>query len=897
MLKDLSSRLRALFQRSTVETELDDELRLHFDEQVEKYVRSGLAPAEAKRRTGLDFRGLDHVKEECRDARGVGLIEALTQDMRFALRLLRKSPSFTAAAVLTLALGIGANTAIFSIVDSLLLRPLPVEEPDQLTVLAFRQGQQGTLLTQFSLPDHRDISSQTTDAFSDMLGYMFAFDGLSHEGRADRIVTNYVTGNYFSVLGIKPHLGRFILPSEGRTPGADAVLVLSYSYWKTRFGGDERIVGKKVLLNGHPVTVVGVGPAGFHGLVPLASVQGYVPFGMVTTYEFGWPGDLMANRLLQNLHVLGRLNPGITLPRAAAALNVVASRLSTQYPDADKGLAISVFKERSARPDPETGRTLIEVAGLFLVLVALVLLLACVNVANMLLVRGTVREREICVRAALGAGRGRLIRQLLTESTLLALLGGLAGMLLGLWATRGLASIELHTFVPIRMDFGVDWRIFGYGFLAVLLTGILAGLVPALRASRGQLNDVLHESSRSVSGARNRLRGGLVTLQVAGSLMLLVVATLFAKSLARVQQLDLGFDPRNLVNLTMDPSEAGFNRAQGRAFYKSLLDRVSALPDVQSAALTSSTPLGDYSNNDYVRVSDYQAAPGGGLPLVPYSLVSPGFFPTIRVPILRGRGFVEGDDEGSPFVAIVNEAFAERFWPGRNPIGEHFAKVSGATNPLYEVVGVAKNSRFSGLTGPIDPYFYVPIAQDYDLSPMQVLQVRSLAPPEGVIRETEHVLRALAPELPLFNVQTMEQSLDSFSAFLLFRLGTIVAGLLGFLGLLLAVVGVYSVMSYSVSHRTHEIGLRMMLGAQRAQVLTFIIGQGVLIVGSGVILGWGAAFVVARSIANLLVGVSPTEPSTYLGVAFLLALVALAACYIPARRATRVDPMVALRYE
>jgi len=885
-----------MMRRKRMLDDLDQDIREHIAMETQDNIERGMAPEEAHNAAVRKFGNVTRVKEDTREVWGSVWFERLLQDIRFALRMLRKSPAFTAVAVLTLALGIGANTAIFSIIDSMLLRPLPVKAPEQLTVLAFRQGH-GPLLTQFSLPDLRDICAQTTDAFSDMLGYMVAFDGLSLEGKGDRILTNYVTGNYFSMLGIKPYLGRLILPSEGQTSGADSVLVLSYSYWKTRFGGDPTIIGKNVLLNGHPVAVIGVAPPGFYGVHPLANVQGYVPFGMVATYEFGWPNDLMVNRILQNLHVLGRLKPGISLPNAAAALNVVAGRLSAQYPDTDRGMALSVYGERFARPDPGTSGTLTRVAGLFLVLVTLVLLLACANVANILLVRATVREREMAVRAALGAGRSRLIAQLLTESILLAFLGGIAGIFLGLGGSRALAAIPLHMFIPVHLDFGLDWRIFAYGFSAALLTGILVGLVPAQRACHRQLNDVLHESSRSVTGGKNRLRSGLVVLQVAGSLMLLVIAALFIESLTNVQHTDLGFDPHNVVNLTMDPSEAGYDETRALAFYKSLLDRVSALPGVQSAALASSTPLGNYGNNDYLKVSDYQNPPGGGLPLLPYSVVSPRFFDTMRTPILRGRSFSEADAKGSPYVAIVKEAFAERFWPDRNPIGEHFAKVSGATNPLYEVVGVAKDSRFSSLTGPIDPYFYLPVAQDYDLSPLQILQVRSAAPPDAVIREAKSIVRDLVPELPLFNVQTMAESLDTLSAFLLFQFGAAVAALLGFLGLILAIVGVYGVISYSVSQRAHEIGIRIALGAQPAQILKLILGEGLFIVSVGVILGCGAAFVVARLIKNLLVGVGPAEPVTYLGIAIILALMALAACYVPARRAMRIDPMVALRYE
>ena len=895
-LTTISMRIRSLFRRNAADNELEDELRFHVERQIAANASAGMSAAEARRAAMREFGGVEQLKEECRDMRHTNYIHDFLHDLRFGLRMLRKSPGFTIVAVLTLALGIGANTALFGVVDSLLLRPLPVENPSQLTVLAFRQGN-GPLLTQFSIADFHDIRSQTTGAFSDMLGFQLGFDGLSLEGKADRALTAYVSGNFFSMLGLKPYLGRLILPSEGKTPGADPVIVLSYSYWKAHFGSERAIIGKRILVNGRPNTVVGVAPEGFYGLYPAPGVQAYLPLAMVGSDEPGWPDDLMVNRILQNLYVLGRLRPGSSLQSAGAALNVTARRLAGQYPESDKGMTLSVYSERFARPDPGTAGTLMKVAALFLTLVAMVLLLACANIANLLLVRATGREREMAVRAALGAGRNRLVRQMLTESILLALLGGLAGLLLGLWGGRAITSIDLHQAVEVHLYSGFDWRIFVYSFAAALLTGVFVGMVPALRASRTDISAALHESGRSIAAGKNRLRSGLVVLQVAGSLMLLVIAGLFARSLVAVQHSNLGFDPQNVVELTMDPTEVGFNETQGLAFYNSVLARINALPGVQSAALTSTVPMGNYGSNDYVKVSDYQNPLGQGLPLVFYGVVSHGFFETMHIPILQGRSFTNGDVSGSPYVAIVNRAFANRFWPKQNPIGKHFAKVSGATNPPFEVVGVAKDSRFSGMTGPIGAFFYLPLAQDYALGTLQTLQIRSAAPPDAVIREAQSVVRGLAPDLPLFSIQTMEEGLDTLNGFLLFQLGAGIAAALGLLGLILAMVGVYGVISYSTSQRTHEIGIRVALGAQQAEILRMILGQGLVIVAMGLIVGSAAAFAFARLISNFLVGVSPADPATYSIVTIALGLVALLACYIPARRAMRVDPMVALRYE
>ncbi len=876
--------------------ELRDELDCHLEMAAQDRMERGEGPARARQLARRELGNEALILEATRDQWGFGWLEALLQDLRYGVRMLRKSPGFTVVAVLTLALGIGANTAIFSVVDSLLLRPLPVKDPGQLAVLAFRQGN-GPLLSPFSIADYRDIQAQTRSVFSDMLGFQLSLDGVSMAGNADRVLTNYVTGNYFSMLGLRPYLGRLIVPSEGQTPGADPVIVLSYAFWKGHFGADPSIIGKRLLINGVPSTVIGVGPSGFQGLYPAPGVEAFLPLAMISTYEPGYPSDFMTSRISQNLYVLARLGPRATLADAGAALNVVAQRLSAQYPETDKGLELSDYAERYARPDPGTAPTLIAASALFLALVALVLLLACANLANLLLVRATARQREIAVRTALGASRSRLIRQLLAESVLLALLGGVVGIVLGLWAAGEIASIDLHNPINIPVYSGFDWRVFMYTFAAALLTGVLAGLVPALRTSQANITAAFHESSRSVASGKNRLRAGLVVAQVAGSLMLLVMTGLFARSLAAVQRSNLGFDPHNVVNLVMDPTEVGYDETQGLRFYRSLLERIEALPGVESASLSSSTPLSNYGNNDYLKISNYQNPSGQGLPLVYYSVVSPRYFQTMRVPILRGRSFTPADAQGSPYVAVVSEAFAQRFWPHQDPIGQRFRKASGATNPVYEVVGVARDCRFLSLRGPMKPYFYLPLAQDYALSSLQALQIRSAGSPDSVMREAQSVIRDLAPNLPVFDVQTMSESLHTLAGFLLFQLGAGLAAALGLLGLTLAIVGVYGVISFSTSQRTHEIGIRLALGAQGSQILNLILRQGFVIIGIGLLAGCAAALLVAHLISSLLVGVTFADPLTYLSVTLALALVALLACYIPARRVLRVDPLVALRHE
>jgi predicted permease len=819
-------------------------------------------------------------------------METLLQDIGYGLRMLRRSPAFTAIAVITLALGIGANTTIFSMVDSFLLRPLPVPDPGQITVLS-QFAKDGTRNDVFSVADYRDLRAQTSPVFSNLFAYQFGMDGLNAHGKTDRVLTNYVSGNFFSALGIKPALGRFILPSEGEVMGADAVMVLTYSYWQTRFGSDPDIVGKKVSVNGSPVTIVGVAPKGFDGINSVVSFQAYLPLGMATLEDY--PRDFMTNRQARNIFLYGRLRPGVTLKQAQASLDVVSQRLAQQYPDVDKDRSLRIFPELRSRPSPDPSNTMLVVSGLFLGLAAMVLLLACGNVANILLVRATVRAREMAVRAALGAARIRLIRQLVTESVVLALAGGATGILIGLWGSSFLSSVRLHIDVPVRLNFSFDWRLLAFASAIALATGVIVGLVPAVRASGQNLGAVLHESGRGVVSGRHRLRDGLVTIQVGGSLMLLIVAMLFTRSLGKAQQSNLGFEPSRVINFSMDPAEIGYSEEQGRAFYRNLLTQVRSIPGVESASTASSVPMGYIGNSDTPEIDGYQPPAGQPSPTLSYDAVSSGYLPTMKIPLLQGRMIDESDNETAPFVAVVNQAMVERFWPNQDPIGRHF-KLGSEPQHVIEVIGVIKDARFHSITGDIAPYFFVPVAQHYQSNSLAILQVRTSIAPETMIPQIERLIESLAPSMPVFDVQTMTQALDTFNGLLLFQIGAGLAASLGLLGLVLAVVGVYGVISYSATQRTHEIGVRMAVGAQPLDILQMVLRQGLLIVCVGLALGMAAAFASARVLSGFLT-VSPTDPVTYVSVATVLTLVALCACYIPARRATKIDPMIALRYE
>jgi len=880
-------RLRSLFRRQCVEQELDEELRYHLQRKTEEYLTQGMPSEEARHAALRAMDGLEQRKEECRDTRQVNWVYDFVQDVRFGLRMLRKNLSFTSVAVITLALGIGVNAAIFGVVDSFLLRPLPVVDPLQITILD-RPQKQGFALPLFSIPDYRDLRDQSTSAFSGMFSYLSKFDGLSVRGKAERIRTSYVSGNFFSTLGIKPALGRFILPSEGNASGADPVMVLSYNYWREHFAADPEIVGTRVSVDGHSVTIVGVAPNEFYGVNILVAPQAYLPLGMADHAP-----DFMTDRASRVVYVGARLRPGKSLEQAQASLDVIAQRLSQQYSDTDKDLAIRVFPELRARPIPQAGSLVVVISGLFLGLTAIVLLLACVNVANILLVRSTAREREMATRAALGAPRSRLVRQLLTESVLLALAGGVAGILFGNWGIRALGSINLRANLALQV--GLDWRVLAYSLGIAILTGLIVGVVPALRVARRDLSAILRGGGRGLVGSQQRLRTTLVVAQVAGSLMLLIIAGLFMRSLGAAQQTSLGFNPSNVINLSMDPKEMGYTAAQSREFYKTLIDHVRGLPGVLSVSTTAAVPMGYVFKNDTLAIDGYQSPSGQPAPNLLYNVISPDYFETMRIPMARGRIFADADDEKAQYVAIVNETMAKRFWPDQDPLGRRFT-MGREPKHTVQVVGIAKDSRFLGVTYPIDAHFYVPYLQHYEANPLETVQVRTTEASELIIPEVERVIARLAPDLPVFDAQTMTEALNTLAGLLIFKIGAVLAAAFGILGLVLAVVGIYGVISYATSQRINEIGIRMALGADSQAVLRMILGEGIIIVGAGLTIGLVGALSAARVVRNF-VAVSATDPLTYLIVSATLTLVSLLACYSPARRATKVDPMTALRYE
>ncbi len=821
---------------------------------------------------------------------------ALWQDIKFGFRMLVRNPGFALIAVITLALGIGVNTAVFSMVNYIILRPMPVRDPSQIVILTFRQ-KNGPAQNQFSVPEYRDIRDQVGGVFSGTAGYMFGGDGLSVNGKPEETSTFYVTGNFFSLIGLQPALGRFFKPSEGEVAGADPVVVLSYSYWQTRFGGDPNIIGKPASLDGLPVTIIGVAPKGFTGIFPVISTQAFLPLGFAPAGDY--PSDLMTNRGSRLIGVMGRMQDGESLNQVQAQLAVVAERLRTQHPDVDKDLSLRAYPELESRAPLDSPNTLKIISSLFLGLTAIVLLLACVNVANLLLVRATSREREMAIRAALGARRGRMIMQLLTESLLLALAGGALGVLLGNWGAATLGSLSLKISQGTPVEFPFDWRVFGYSLGAAILTGIVVGIVPAIRAAQSNISSVLHEGGRGVIGSKSRLRNALVVVQVAGSLMLLIVAALFTRSLLRVQHQNFGFEPRQVLDFGMNPAEVGDNDAQGIQFYKTLLDRVRALPGVESASLANSAPMGFISNVDSLAIDGYQFPEGQPNPVVQWNAVSPDYFKTLRITLHSGREFTDADNQDAGYVAAVSEGMARKYWPNQDPIGRVF-RIGSDMKHDVRIVGVAQDIRNHGfphgLAGAIDPFFYMPLLQHYEFNSLEVLHVRTAAPPAAMIPEIEREIQTLSPQLPINNVKPLSEAIYTLDGLLIYELGAWLAAILGFLGLILAIVGVYGVVSYSAQQQTHEIGVRMALGAEPREILRMVLRHGMGIVIAGVTIGLLGAFGAAHVLGSFL-AVSAVDPPTYVVVSFALAISALAACYVPARRATRVDPMTALRYE
>ena len=816
----------------------------------------------------------------------------LLQDVKYGLRMLARNSGFTAVAVLSLAIGIGGNITIFRFVNALLFRPPAVEEPGRLLEVWNRDPKSSSALERYvplCFPDFQ-YYREHNQVFSGIL----AFDGDSafvtwnRDGQGRTVQGQLVSANFFSVLGVQPSLGRGFMSEEEGNLGAHPVVVLSRAFWEQSLGSDPDVLGRSLTFNGARFTVVGVAPPGFAGMLVGIVPDFWVPLAM-TPQIIRDPGRL-TNRGSHWLIAIGRLKPGVTMSMAQADMQLLARQIAEAHPEEKEKLDAEAFRATLV-PEPYRGYVA-AFTGLLMAVVGLVLLIACANVANLLLAKATARRREIAIRFAMGASRIRLIRQTLTESTLLAFLGGGAGVLLTVWVAPALLSLRPPS-LPIRLDVPFDWRVGAFTLFLSLFAGLVFGLGPALRGSEAGLASALKDECHSAGFRKSPLRSLLVIAQVAVCLVLLIGAGLCLRSLFHAQSIDPGFEVGHAGVATLDLGSLGYSQERGKQLFGQLVERVEALPGVRSASLANYLPLTTTSSIQAVTIEGYQSPPGREGFGINVMYVGPQYFQTMGTPLLRGREFTAQDREGAPGVVIINEAMAQRFWPNQDPIGKRIGLEWRKKAPEHEIVGVVKTGKYRSLGEQPLPFLYLSLLQNYE--PKATLVVRTSGDPRPLLSAVQQEVRALDPNLALIDLET----LDQYMALPLFlpRTTGILLGVFGLMALILAMMGLYGVIAYVVSQRTHEIGIRMALGAERHDVLRLIVGQALGLTLIGVTIGLAGAFAATRALSSLLYGISPTDPATFLGVSFLLTAVALLASYLPARRATKVDPMVALRYE
>ena len=816
----------------------------------------------------------------------------MLQDIKYAVRTLIKNPGFTLVAVITLGLGIGANAAIFSLINALLLRPpAHVRQPERLVAL-YTSDFSGPRFGTSSYADFIDFRTQAEDVIADVALQTARPMSLSTGSENTRAFGQIVTGNYFQMLGTTPLLGRGFLPEEDVTPGAKAVVVISHDLWQRAYAGDPDVVGRTLRLNGTTFSIVGVAPAGFSGMLRGVATDIWVPIMM--NREVGGGPETFTNRGDRGWFVTARLEPGATAELARSRFAVIARQLHEAYPESwtdmnENGRVVTVVPERETRILPQVRTPAIAGMGLLMAVVGLVLLICCANVANLLLARASARHREIAIRVALGASRRRLLRQLLTESALLAGAGAAFGMLVATWTTDLAMAFKPPLPVTIQIDLSPDARVLSFVLVVAVVTGIIFGLIPALRASRPDLIPALKAETvkTELAGRRFGLRNVLVVTQVTVSFVLLIVAGLFLRSLRNATTMDTGFDHQNLALASADLSLHSYTEARGRAFYSDLEERVRALPGVRSTSLARSVPLGLSYDRRGIQIPGRERKPGEDMEFG-WNAVGPDYFAMMQIPIVRGRSFSLQDRPGSSAVVIVNETFANHFWPGENALGRTFSNGEST----MEIVGVARDSKYGSLAEENRPFFYVAYEQQYD--PGMTLHVRTASDPVQILAALRREASSLDSALPM-QIVTMNDHL----AVSLFpqRIGATLLGVFGLLGLGLAAVGLYGVIAYAVSRRTREIGIRMALGADAIDVRRMVVKQGMVLAATGIGIGLALALALTRFTSSFLYGISASDPITYAGIAALLAVVAFIASYIPARRATRVDPMSALRYE
>jgi predicted permease len=906
----MKMRLRALTRREDVDRELDQELAYHVEMKTKENIASGMNVTEARRLALIEAGGIDQAKEKCRDTRGVNWIHDLGQDTRFGLRMLRNNLGFTSIAVLSLALGIGANTAIFTLIDAVLLRMLPVKNPQELVSLNlddlrdshFPHSMDGNSTTAFPYPAFVQMRDR-----NQVLESVFAFKDLGRlsvqvDGDAEIVHGQLVTSNYFSTLGVRPGLGRDFVPADDAA-GAEPVAIISHGYWQSHFGGDPFVLGHQMVVNGVSATIAGVAPAGFFGLQEGNSVDLYMAMAMQPRIEprIADPGTSAFTATgLWWIEVMGRLKRGVSAEQARANLDVIYRPAVLEGLQPEKGGGPLV---PPALQVIEGGRGLNGLRGQFskplailMIVVGIVLLIACVNAANLLLVRSAARRKEIAVRLSLGASRGRLIRQLLLESVLLSGFGGLLGLVFAYWGCTALLMMMQRGSDRLLIDVHPDLNVLGFTAMACLLTGILFGLAPAFRATRVELSPALKQTAATLGTTRDRMytTKSLVVAQVALSVILLFGAGLFVRTLVNLETMNVGFSRDNLLLFGVAPRESGYKGEQFATLCREIQSRVAQIPGVTAATSSLHLLLSGSQRSNSIKVPGYSAEPNGqsGVSVLP---VGPDFLATMRIPLLQGRDLGVHDDENAPKVALVNQTMARKYWPNESPLGKHF--MLGKLD--MEVVGVVADAKYTSLRRDIPATVYHPYVQDVDSMPMMHFEVRTAGDAAALIPAVRQIVSSIDNRLPMFDVRTQTQQIDE----LLYqeRLFAKLVGFFATLALALVCVGLYGVMSYSVARRTSEIGIRMALGAQHGNILAMVLRETLSLVGIGVVLGVGASFATAKiashQVAGLLYGLKITDTaSIWVAVAFI-ACVAAAASFVPVRRAMRVDPMVALRHE
>jgi putative ABC transport system permease protein len=816
-------------------------------------------------------------------------MSSLIKDIRYAVRSLIKRPGFVAVAVITLALGIGANTAIFSLVNTVLLRSLPVDRPGEIVSVAVRAKDDS--MSALSYPNYKDFRDRN-DVLSGMLVYRFVPLSLSRGGNNERIWGYEVSGNYFDVLNVKAIRGRTFLPEEDKTKLSHPVVVLGYEAWQRRFGGDPNLVDKDILINNHQFRVIGIAPEGFKGTEFVYSPEIWLTASMM---EWAEPGATwLDDRNSKNFFGIGRLKPGVSARQAEASLNLLSQQLAKEYPDSNEGQSVKIGPPGFILPDLRGA--VVSFTWVMMAAVGLVLLVTCTNLAGLMLARATDRRKEIAIRLAMGANRIRLIRQLLTESILLSFIGGLAGLMLALWIVKVLLALKPPIDFPLALDVGIDWRVLLFSLAVSVAAGAIFGLAPALQATRPNLVGTLKDTAAQGGAVKTRLRSVLVVAQIAISLVVLIAAGLVVRTLQQLQTMNPGFNPQNALTMSFDLGLQGYDEPRGQQFYKQLSERVQSLPGVEAAAVSSYIPLSLNYNSRNVFVEGKPAERGDNAPISMNASAGPGYFKALGTPIVQGREFTEQDQEKSEQVAIVNETFVRRLMPElQSPaeaVGKRFS-FSAPEGPFRRIVGVAVGGKYFNIAEDPRPFIWTPLTQDYQSS--GILTVRTKGNPDALFGPVRGQVQSLDPNLPLFDVKTLTEHMK----FALFpaKVAVTVLGVFGLVALLLSAVGVYGITSYAVAQRTHEIGIRLALGAQLGDVLRLVLSHGLKLTIIGAAIGLFGAYLVTRAITSVLYGVSATDPLTFGGVSVLLVGVALIASYVPARRATKVEPLVALRNE